>query len=50
MNNILSYIHLQSRETLIENDNTWREITTFMPEVKYKQQIETQKYYANSYV
>jgi hypothetical protein len=36
MNNILSYIHLQSRETLIENDNTWREITTFMPEVKYK--------------
>ena len=36
MNNILSYIHLQSRETLIENDNTWREITAFMPEVKYK--------------
>jgi hypothetical protein len=36
MNNILSYIHLQSRETLIENDNTWREITTFIPEIKYK--------------
>jgi hypothetical protein len=36
MHNILSYIHLQSRVTLIENDNTWREISKFIPEIKYK--------------
>jgi hypothetical protein len=33
--NILSCIHLQSRETLIENDNTWKQICKYLEIIKY---------------
>lgn len=33
--NILSCIHLQSRETLIENDRTWKKICEHIDEIKY---------------
>lgn len=36
INDILSCIHLQSRETLIENDNTWKQICKYITEIKYK--------------
>lgn len=32
---ILSCIHLQSRETLIENDKTWKEICEYIEEIEY---------------
>jgi hypothetical protein len=34
--NILCCIHLQSRETLIENDNTWKQICEYLDDVTYK--------------
>lgn len=33
---ILNCIHLQSRETLIENDKTWQHICKFIDEIEYK--------------
>lgn len=33
---ILSCIHLQSRETLIENDKTWKHICNYIDEIEYK--------------
>lgn len=33
--NILSYIHLQSRETLIENDKIWKRICEKIPDIIY---------------
>jgi hypothetical protein len=35
-NNILSCIHLQSRETLIEHDKTWKKICEHIQEIEYK--------------
>jgi Poxvirus Late Transcription Factor VLTF3 like len=32
---ILGCIHLQSRETLIENDKTWQEICSYIDEIEY---------------
>jgi ribosomal protein S27E len=34
--NILSYIHLQSRETLIENDKIWKKICENIDDIVYK--------------
>lgn len=34
--NILSCIHLQSRDTLVENDRIWIQICNYIPEFKYK--------------
>lgn len=36
INDILNCIHLQSRETLIENDKTWEHICKFIEEITYK--------------
>lgn len=36
MKNILCCIHLQSRETLIENDKTWKQICERLDDVTYK--------------
>jgi hypothetical protein len=36
INEILSCVHLQSRETLIENDKTWKHICDYIDEIEYK--------------
>lgn len=46
-NNILSCIHLQSRETLIENDKTWKHICGFINEIHYKPTDRNEQYSEN---
>lgn len=41
---ILSCIHLQSRETLIENDKTWKHICSFIEEIQYKPTDRNEQY------
>lgn len=44
VSNILSCIHLQSRETLIENDKTWKHICKYIDEIEYKPTDRNEQY------
>ena len=44
MFSIMSCIHLQSRETLIENDKTWRHICDYIPDITYRPTDRNEQY------
>ena len=47
ISNILSCIHLQARETLIENDKTWKQICSMIDEIEYKPTDKNEQFVYN---